>query len=51
MNAKEQAIKDIKSELDKCGKSFIQFRRKLNPIMKKLVNNQLKAQKQKDAKV
>ena len=44
MNAKSQAIKDIKQELSLHGKCFLAFRTELNPVMEELVSNQLKAQ-------
>ena len=44
MSAKQQAIKDIKQELSLHGKCFLAFRTELNPVMEKLVSNQLKAQ-------
>jgi hypothetical protein len=42
--AREKAIQDIQEELSKCGKCFIAFVQRLNPIMDELVNEQLKAQ-------
>ena len=45
MTAKQQAIQDIKDSLKKEGKAFIAFRSELNPVMRKLVSNQLKEQK------
>ena len=44
MSAKEQAIQDIKSELAKEGKSFLAFRRSLNPVMRALVKEQISEQ-------
>ena len=38
MSAKEQAIMDIRQDLQSNGKCFIAFRANLNPIMDKLVN-------------
>lgn len=46
MSAKQQAIKDIREELSKQSKSFIAYRSELNRVMRELVSNQLKAQKQ-----
>lgn len=43
--AKKQAILDIKKELARDHKCFLAFHTSLNPIMDKLVNEQLKAQK------
>ena len=44
MSAKESAIQDIQSELEKQGKSFLAFRTKLDPVMNSLVNEQLQMQ-------
>ncbi len=44
MSARKQAIRDIKESLRMQGKCFLAFHRELNPIMDKLVNNQIKAQ-------
>ena len=44
MSAKQVAIQDIKQELSIQGKCFLAFRKELNPVMKELVNNQIKAQ-------
>lgn len=44
MTARQQAIKDIKDDLKKEGKSFIAYRTELNPVMNELVNNQIKKQ-------
>lgn len=44
MSARTQAIQDMMSELKKCNKSFIAFRRELNPVMRKLVFQQIKKQ-------
>lgn len=41
MSVKEIAIKDIREELSKEGKSFLAFHKELNPIMRKLVKQQL----------
>ena len=45
MTAKEQALKDIKDELKREHKAFIAFKSELNPIMRKLVSEQIKEQK------
>ena len=44
MSAKESAIQDIQSELEKQGKSFLAFRTQLDPVMDSLVDEQLKLQ-------
>ena len=44
MSAKESAIQDIQSELEKQGKSFLAFRTQLDPVMDTLVSEQLKLQ-------
>lgn len=44
MSAKEQAIKDIKSDLREQHKSFLAFHKELNPIMNEIVRNQLNLQ-------
>ena len=44
MSAKDAAIKDIMSELNEKNKCFITFRKDLNPIMRTLVKDQIKAQ-------
>lgn len=44
MSAKEQAVMDIQSELEKQGKSFLAFRTQLDPVMDTLVSEQLKLQ-------
>lgn len=44
MTAKETAIKDIKDELRQESRSFITFRKKLNPIMNFIVKRYLKLQ-------
>lgn len=41
MSAKEQAIQDIKSELEKQGKCFLAFKESLNPIMDSIVKREL----------
>lgn len=45
MTARQQALKDIKDDLKKSGKSFIAFRSELNPAMQELVKEQLKEQR------
>ena len=47
MSVKDQAIQDIKDELAKEGKSFLAFRKNLNPIMRALVKEQLSEQSRK----
>ena len=44
MSARTQAIQDMMPELKKRNKSFIAFRRELNPVMRKLVSQQIKEQ-------
>lgn len=44
MSAKDSAVQDIKESLKIQGKCFLAFRAELNPVMEKLVNEQLKAQ-------
>jgi len=44
MNAKEQAVTDIKEDLEKQGKSFIAFHSELDSIMRKLVSNKIREQ-------
>lgn len=44
MTVEEQATLDIKDELRKESKCFLAFRKKLNPIMGKLVENYTKLQ-------
>ena len=44
MSPKELAIKDIKSELRASGKSFLAFRKDLNPIMRQLAHQQIRQQ-------
>lgn len=46
MTVKEQATLDIKDELRKGSKCFLAFRKKLNPIMDKLVKNYTKLQEE-----
>lgn len=45
MSAKQQAIEDIKKDLKKQGKSFLAFHTVLNPIMHRLVLQQIQKQK------
>lgn len=40
-SAKQQAIMDIKNDLMQQSKSFLMFRRELNPVMEKLVHQQI----------
>ena len=47
MSAKDLAIQDIQKELELNGKCFLAFRTELNPVMKRLVSNQIKAQRRK----
>ena len=44
MSTKEIAEHDIKQELSKNGKCFLSFHTELNPIMRKLVRQHIKAQ-------
>lgn len=44
MTVEEQATLDIKDELRKRSKCFLAFRKKLNPIMDKLVESYTKLQ-------
>ena len=46
MTIEEQATLDIKDELRKESKCFLAFRKKLNPIMDKLVENYTKLQEE-----
>lgn len=50
MSAKEQAILDIRQELQTEGKCFIAFRSNLNPIMDQLVKEQIFAQEHQPSK-
>lgn len=45
ITAKEQAVKDIKDDLKKEGRVFMHFRQELNQPIRKLVNEQLKEQR------
>ena len=47
MNAKQQAIKDIKESLKKDGKCFINYRNELNIPIRKIINEQLREQRAK----
>ena len=44
MSVKQLAERDIRESLSIQGKCFIAFRKELNPVMKKLVKNHIKAQ-------
>jgi len=44
MTAQQQAVLDIKEDLKRNSRSFIAFNAKLNPIMRRLVREQLKSQ-------
>ena len=44
MSTKESAIQDIKEDLKKQRKCFIAFHNELNPVMRKLVIQQLREQ-------
>lgn len=46
MTVEEQATLDIKNELRLRSKYFLTFRKKLNPIMDKLVENYTKLQEE-----
>lgn len=45
--AKDQAVADIMQDLQKQGKSFIAFRKDLNPVMGHIVKNYSELQKAK----
>lgn len=45
MTAKEKAIEDIKEDLIRESRSFLAFRRKLDPVMKKMVSDYIELQK------
>lgn len=47
MSAKDLAIQDIQKELELNGKCFLAFHTELDPVMKRLVSNQIKAQRRK----
>ena len=40
-SAKTQALQDIKQELKREGKHFINFRSELNPVMRELVKSHI----------
>ena len=44
MSAKEYAVQDIKDDLMKEKRSFLAFRKELNPVMRRLVSRQIKDQ-------
>lgn len=44
MTVEQQATQDIKDDLWQNSKCFIAFKKKLNPIMKKIVNSYIKQQ-------
>ena len=44
MTAQQYAIQEMLPELEKRHKSFIAFRKELNPIMRKLVSRQISKQ-------
>lgn len=46
MTVEEQATLDVKDELRKGSKCFLAFKKKLNPIMDKLVENYTKLQEE-----
>lgn len=46
MTAEEQATLDIKDELRQRSKCLLAFRKKLNPVMDKLVENYTKLQEE-----
>lgn len=45
MTAKQQAILDIKEELENTGKAFIAFHKELDAPIQEIVKEQLKAQR------
>lgn len=45
MTAYQSAINDIKDDLKSLNKCFLSFRKELNPIMKDIVDNAIKKQK------
>lgn len=51
MTARETAIHDIKDDLWQNSKCFITFRKQLNPIMKRMVDNYINLQKKLNGKV
>lgn len=46
MTAKDLAVQDMIPELEKQNKCFLAFRQELNPIMRKLVSQHIKAQRE-----
>ena len=44
MTAEQQALQDIKDDLKQQSKTFIAFRKRLNPIMDRIVNHYLNEQ-------
>ena len=44
MTPKDLAVKDMKEDLSKENKSFLAFHNELNPVMRKIVSNQIKEQ-------
>ena len=45
MTAKQVAVRDIKNDLRQYAKCFLAFHKELDPVMKQLVKEQLKAQR------
>ena len=45
MTAKKKAIEDIKEDLLRESRSFLAFRRNLDPVMKKMVSDYIEPQK------
>lgn len=45
MTAKKKAIEDIKEDLLRESRSFLAFRRNLDPVMKKMVSDYIELQK------
>ena len=46
MTAKKKAIEDIKEDLLRESRSFLAFRRKLDPVMQKMVSDYIELQKE-----
>lgn len=46
MTAKEKAIEDIKEDLVRESRSFLAFRRKLDPVMRKMVSDYIELQEE-----
>lgn len=44
MSAKNIAVQDIQKDLEKHGKCFLAFHSELNPVMRRLVREQLREQ-------